>query len=86
MNDNFLEDFNQGHFGDCGHLYPSFKKRKQNNQPANISLPALLFQESFLFFFFFLIFFPLLLKLILVLIKFFISDTVLVRAIVRFLL
>lgn len=32
MNDNFLEDFNQGHFGECGRLDLSLKIGKQSNE------------------------------------------------------
>lgn len=76
MNDNFLEGFNQGRYGECGRLDLSFKKGGKNQQP-NTSLLTLYIYFFFKFFFF-------LVKLILVLTKFFINDTVLVRAIVSF--
>lgn len=62
---------------------PSQRGNKIINRQISPCLP---FCFGRVFFFFFFKFFLLLLKLILVLIKFFISDTVLVRAIVRFLL
>lgn len=74
MNDNFLEEFNQGRYRECGCLDLCFKKGGENQQP-NTSLLTLFFFFnscfSFLSWFWFLT-------------KFFINDTVLVRAIVSF--
>lgn len=53
MNDNFLEEFNQGHYGECGRLDLSFKKGGKNKQP-NTPLPT-----SFIFLIFiFILLFP----------------------------
>lgn len=74
MNENFREDFNQGRFGACGCLDLPLKKGERKIKSTSKYLRAYRF---FSFWFF-------LLKLILALIKFFIKDTVLGKAIVRF--
>lgn len=47
MNDNFLEGFNQGRYGECGRLDLSFKKGGKNQQP-NTSLLTLYIYIFFL--------------------------------------
>lgn len=71
--DKFLEDFNQGRFGECGCLDISIKNRRKKAPQTSTSFSALSFFHFFL-----------LLMLIMVFIKFFINDMVLVRAIVSF--